>query len=477
MNASLRFRSAVVLAYAAMVTLCCAGHEPDGFTDAESIKAFLHSNFDGKSIGMVIGLVDEQGNRLFAAGNSDLGSHKHFDGDSIFEIGSVTKTFTTLLLRDSVRRAEVKLEDPVSKFLPQTVKIESWNGREMTLLDLATHTSGLPENPDNFSPGDPNEAYSKYSVDQMYAFLSKFKLSREPGTKWEYSNLGMALLANIVALRTRADYETLVADRICRPLRMESTRITLTDEMKNRVASNHDSGGRKIPDQNFDAMTGASALHSTANDLLKYLAANLGLDLSTLARSMEQTHLQRSTAPPKHLVTAMDWYDHGINSTRGTNLLGHAGQTVGSSAFIGFDKSKRRGVVVLFNQQTGGGLSADAVGWALLEGTRLTPKSAAVLFAGKRDELVGIGVTLELDAKRHAFKVTKVFPNSPASAAGFTVGVIIQKVDGLSTESMTMTECLGLVRGAPGSKVRLELAGPFQPGTRTVEVVRQKIPM
>ena len=133
----------------------------DVFTDDSTIKTFLHDNFDGKNVGMVIGLVDEHGSRIFGAGGLDNGTKQTVDGDTVFEIGSVTKTFTTLLLQDSVERGEMKLEDSISDYLPKSVRCPTYSRKEITLLQLAAHTSGLPEFPDNLSPGDGNRAYSR----------------------------------------------------------------------------------------------------------------------------------------------------------------------------------------------------------------------------------------------------------------------------------------------------------------------------
>ena len=137
----------------------------------------------------------------------------------------------------------------------------------------------------------------------MYAFLSGYPLTRDPGSKWEYSNVGMALLAHVITLQAKADYQSLVVQRICRPLKMDSTRLALTDELQSRVAKGHDRLGMPLPNQDFLAMTGASALRSTANDLLKYVGANVGLSQSSLTPLMGKTQLPRHSAPPKPRIT------------------------------------------------------------------------------------------------------------------------------------------------------------------------------
>src|SRR5438105_3614917 len=126
------------------------------FTDAqiEDIKVFLRANFANTSAGMVIGLVDEHGSRILSAGQLDNGTSEQVNGDTVFEIGSVTKTFTSLLALEMDHRGEIKLEDSVVKYLPKTVKVPSYAGKEITLLDLAEQDSGLPFNADNLSGKD-----------------------------------------------------------------------------------------------------------------------------------------------------------------------------------------------------------------------------------------------------------------------------------------------------------------------------------
>ena len=183
---------------------------------------------DRQSVGIVIGVIEPAGRRVVAYGNLDEGDKRPLDGDTIFEIGSVTKVFTSLLLADMVQRGEVALTDPVARYLPSQVKMPERGGRQITLQDLATHTSGLPRLPSNLNPKDPANPYADYSVDQLYQFLSGYQLTRDIGSQSEYSNLGGGLLGHVLARRAGMDYEALVKSRICEPLGMKSTGITLT---------------------------------------------------------------------------------------------------------------------------------------------------------------------------------------------------------------------------------------------------------
>src|ERR1035437_7916502 len=214
----------------------------------DDIRAFLEQGIEveKKDVGMVVGLVDEHGSSIVSYGKMDDGASPEVNGNTLFEIGSITKTFTALLLQDMIERGEMKLDDPVVKYLPKPAKVATRNGKEITLLHLATHTSGLPRNPENLDPKRADNPLAEYTAEKLNVFLSGCKLTRQPGAKFEYSNLGSGLLGHVIALKAGTDYESLVADRICRPLKMESTRITLTPELKARIATGHNQFGYAV---------------------------------------------------------------------------------------------------------------------------------------------------------------------------------------------------------------------------------------
>jgi CubicO group peptidase (beta-lactamase class C family) len=445
------------------------------FADAqvEEIQTFLRATFTNAHTGMVIGLVDERGSRVFSAGKLDNGTTDDLNGDTIFEIGSITKTFTSLLALEMEQLGEIKLDDPVAKYLPNSATTPTHNGKEIRLLNLVTHTSGLPRDPTNLTPthGLPENAFADYSAESLYAFLRGFALSRDPGAEFEYSNVGMALLAHVLTCKGGANWESLAVERICRPLKMESTRITLTPELKARLAVGHDRFGKRAPNWDFQIYDGTGGLRSTANDLLKYLSAHLGFVKSDLTSLMEKTHVIQNKGTATHGDIAMAWMVRGEGYQSGRELLGHAGGTGGYETFIGFDMTQRKGVVVLCSQQ--GGLSPETLGWLLLKGVRLTPQTARALSPG--GDAVGVGIGLELDPTTRALRITKVLTDSPAAEAGLSSGLTVQKIDDVITRGMGLTECVGLIRGTAGTKVRLELVSPNRSETNTVELVRRKI--
>jgi D-alanyl-D-alanine-carboxypeptidase/D-alanyl-D-alanine-endopeptidase len=453
------------------------GAAQNTFTQSEldPIRAFLHHAFDGRNDCMVIGLVDERGNRVFSGGKLDNGTTNQVDGDSVFFIGSVTKTFTALLLQEMADRGEVSLDDPVAKYLSASVKVPSHGGREITLLNLATHTAGFPHDPSNMAGADVKEQFETYTVERMYDYLSRFVLSRDPGTEFEYSNLGMSLLGHVLALRAGTNFESLVVNRICRPLHMEGTCIVPTPEMKSHLAMGHDSLGKISPPWKLDVYVPAGSVHSTANDLLKYVAAHAGLIQSSLTPSMEKTHVIRyrdshgrpgQAAADFHGNTAMPWMDRGLAQQPGMALLGHAGGAGSYHAWVGFDTKQRRGVVVL---STSGRYTCEQIGQAAL--ARL-PFRENVL--ENTSEPVGIGAELELDQATHVLRIKRVIPDSPAFRAGLPAGLVIQRIDDVYTTNKTVTESANLIRGKAGTIVRLELVDLERRTTNLVELTRRK---
>jgi len=316
------------------------------------VAAFPDSGRHG--IGIVVGLLDASGKRRIVA----VG----VDSAGVFEIGSITKVFTTSVLEDMVERGEVRLDDPVAKFLPRSVTVPTRGDRQITLLDLATQSSGLPRMPANFTPRDSMNPYADYSVEQMYTFLSGYQLTRDIGAEYEYSNFGMGLLGHALALKARMSYEELVRRRVLAPLGMSQTAITLTPALRAKLAPGHDEEGRTVPNWDLPALAGAGALRSTASDLLKFLAANVDSTATPLSRALWHTHGERHATNDPALKVGLGWH---ILARPAGNIVWHNGGTGGYRTFIGFDPVRRIGVVALSNMDA----SVDDIGYHLLDET------------------------------------------------------------------------------------------------------------
>jgi serine-type D-Ala-D-Ala carboxypeptidase/endopeptidase len=318
-----------------------------------------------QGVGIVVGVIEPQGRRVVAYGSLNQDDPRPLNGNTIFEIGSVTKVFTSLVLADMVERGEVALSDPIAKYLPADVKVPERGGRAITLVDLSTHTSGLPRLPSNFQPKDPTNPYADYSVDQLYQFLSTYQLTRDPGSQFEYSNLGGGLLGHLLARRAGIDYEALVRSRITGPLGMSSTGITLSPDEKARLAVGHNAKLVVVPNWDLPALAGAGALRSSANDMLTFLGANLGYVNSPLAPAMAaMLSVRRPTGAPGLGQFGLAWVITKAPAAD-DEIVWHNGGTGGYRSFIGYDAKPRVGIVVLSNTFTGSGI--DDIGMHLLD--------------------------------------------------------------------------------------------------------------
>ena len=318
------------------------------FLPDDEIRHILEDRIDRahQSIGIVACSFDSNRQKIATYGRCGAANDRPLDGDTVFEIGSITKVFTALLLAEMVTRGEVALDDPVSKYLPGHVKMPSLNGKQITLLDLATYTSGLPRNPDGLSFAD-NNPFAAFTVERLYAFLSNHTLRFEPGNHYEYANLGFGLLGHVLALRAGTSYEDLVVSRVCAPLGLEDTRISLTPSMRERLAQGHLTSLQTASNWDFPALAGTGALRSTANDLVRFMRATClaepGAPLGPAIDLLLQT--RRPTDAPDTKV-GLGWF---VRSGNDDEVVWKDGMTGGYTSFAGFSTRLRSGAIVLSN--------------------------------------------------------------------------------------------------------------------------------
>lgn len=325
---------------------------------------------ENAGVGIVVGVIEPQGRRIVSYGSLAKDDRRPLNGDTVFEIGSMTKVFTSLLLMDMARKGELSLDDPVEKFLPASVKVPERNGKKITLRELSTQSSGLPSMPSNFAPKERTNPYADYSVEQMYQFLSGYQLTRDVGERYEYSNFGVGLLGHVLSLRAGTDYEALVLRRIAEPLGLKDTRMTLTPDMRARLAIGHNATVSPVANWDIPTLAGAGALRSTANDVLTFLAANLGYVTSPLDAAMAQQISIRRPATNPRPAANINWeiaYGWHVQNKDGNSIILHGGGTGGYETLMGFDPKSRVGVVVLTNISTPTG--PYDIGFHLLDGS------------------------------------------------------------------------------------------------------------
>src|SRR5262245_21313525 len=288
---------------------------------------------------LVLGVVDGDKSEVATFGKLDDGRAP--DGDTVYEIGSITKTFTATLLARDVLSGRVTLETPVTQLLP-SFKIQSRDGKEITLGELGTQHSGLPRMPSNLLPQDPANPYADYDAAKLKAFLAGYELPRDPGASYEYSNLGFGLLGYALAQSVHTTYGTLIDEAILKPLGMTMSGMAFTDAMRAHLAPAHEAAGTAAKNWDLDALAGAGAIRSTANDMLRYLKANMGIDQSPLTPAMQLAQRPRSDVT-KTTRIGLAWM------TTDKGIVWHNGMTGGYKSFIGFSADGRRGVVILSN--------------------------------------------------------------------------------------------------------------------------------
>lgn len=283
--------------------------------------------------GLVIGVIDGAESAVFSFGKADA--------DTVFEIGSVTKTFTALLLADAVNAGKVTLDDPVGRLLPGDT-VPAFGQQQITLKDLVTQYSGLPRLPENLLPKRSDNPYAEYGAAELKQFLAGYRLQRAPGSRYEYSNLGFGLLGTALARQAGTSYGELLAQRITAPLAMRDTGVQLTPAMRSRLAAGHGKGGKVVANWDMDALAGAGAVYSNAHDMLRYVRAHMQ---PAGAYALVQQPL-RAMGTGKGAQIGMAWM---IQTVNGSKVVWHNGMTGGYASFAGFTADGRRGVVVLAN--------------------------------------------------------------------------------------------------------------------------------
>lgn len=343
-------RLGLVLAIVCIETACARHSQRDAASESlwnvpsdGEIRALLAERMKHNGVGVVVGIVDSSGRRVVSHGRSGAGSDLPLDGDTVFQIGSVTKTFTTLLLAEMVTRGEVTLDDPAAAYLPRGVGMPE-RGRPITLRDLATHMSGLPTMPSNFDLAGEPDPYEAYSVDQLHDFLSSHVLEREPGAQHAYSNLGVAVLGRFLANRTGMDYEALLKERILGPLGLTSTSIELSADQLRRLAPGYDTYLKPVRTWEMATLPASGSLRSTANDMLTFVAAYLGYEDTQLESAMALQLRQR--ASPTEPSQALGW------RIRSDGVVRHSGGKQGYRSGVAFNPQTGIGAVVLVNART-----------------------------------------------------------------------------------------------------------------------------
>ncbi len=273
-------------------------------------------------------------------------------GDSVFEIGSVTKIFTSLLLSKLVLNFTVDLDQPISSYKPEYRRALSYNGKEVTFRHLSTHLSGLPrENMKKIRQrmkehkGEKDNPYKYFTHEDFNQFFIDFDLKREIGEKWRYSNIAVGLLGNTLAEILGVTYEEAITSQILEPLDMWDTFITGNTEQAQRYVKAYNKKGKEIPPLLLPAMNGAGALKSTVHDMLKLLEYQMNIRDNPLKEEIEFTHRIHSKTQWKDFNMGLGWI---IEQKKWSSfpIIYHTGGTKGFHTYCGFIKERQMGIVI-----------------------------------------------------------------------------------------------------------------------------------
>ena len=341
------------------------GNGPNPHDIEQKVNELAGQFMQSGGVGMVVGVIDGNKQFLYEFGQTAKANGHKPSPDTLFQIGSITKTFTATVLADEVRKGHVAYSDPLQKFVPTGITVPSLDGRKISLLDLATHTSGLPRKLNNGSYPTPPQA--------MFNFIDHYTLTDKPGTHYLYSNLAFGLLAVALAREASApNWMYLVKTEVNQPLGLIDTVVDPSPQQITRRAQGYNAMGNPAQYEmsGFPAMNGAGALYSTGNDMMKFLNYNLGLAHSSIDPLLDD--LQKSWRPVNNnpgKFVGLAW-----QITEGpTRMVWKNGSTGGFRSFIGFCKEKQIGVFVLSNTLQA---SPDQLGNQLLR--YLTGAEAAV---------------------------------------------------------------------------------------------------
>jgi D-alanyl-D-alanine-carboxypeptidase/D-alanyl-D-alanine-endopeptidase len=316
-------------------------------------------------------------------------SQRPYDDHTAFEIGSNSKPMTAALLAELIARGEVTLDDPIAKLLPAGTSVPSFNSREITIRDIVSHTSGLPSFP-WWGMTNRNNPYATLTERDLLDTLAATKLTRAPGSQWEYSNFAIMVLSYALAKRSGKDFETLLRERLLAPLGMNDTYVAKRPPHV-RLAQGHLSNRRPTVPWDFPVdMAGVGGVRATLPDMVRYLEGQLGTRESTVTPVLERTQLE--VARVGGHTMGMNWEILSTaNIANGRTIVLHTGGTGGYTSFVAFDRTANRAVVLLSDTALGSVGGLRQFGQHLLDSSLPAgaPRVAATADAKLIDALVG----------------------------------------------------------------------------------------
>ncbi|MEM9354102.1 MAG: serine hydrolase [Planctomycetota bacterium] len=423
---------ASTLALLGSTALLCFPCRADDLRDR--VDRLVQPYIDSRTlVGVSIGVLQDSEHSTYGFGRTGEPGSPEPDGNTVYEIGSITKVFTGLLLADAVVRGDARLDQPATELLPDGVRLQRkrywvpWNKEApaITLQDLSTHVSGLPRLPSNIGEGevDPSDPYAHYTTEDLYRFVNDHQPARAPGKKYEYSNLAVGLLGHLLAQQSGQSYEALLKKTVLEPLGMNDSSITLSDGQRSRLAKPYTDPDTPAANWHLPALAGAGALRSTARDMLRFAEAQLDPPEGRLGEAINLAwQVHQEPIEGVDLSVCLGWHVAQDGSTRW-----HNGGTGGYRSMLLVGRQRKIAVILLTNTGSGGTdpLAKDI--FRLLSGQDVQPREFEApievapeiieRYAGYYRLLPGIGFDVKLEDGKLMVKLTgqdfyRVYPRS-----------------------------------------------------------------
>ncbi len=362
------FGSLLLIAVAS--SLAAAPPDLDDPATQQRIRSLVEPYLDSEQVvGLSLGLIAGESSATFHFGKTSDDGEQPTD-QTVYEIGSVSKVFTGILLADAVVQGKVTLDQDAADLLPDGAKMPDSNGKKISLLDLSIHRSGLPRLPSNMKNVGGENPYADYTSQLALEFLDDYSLTRDPGDKMEYSNFAVSFLGHLLCQQAGKSYDQLLSERIAKPLGMTSTTVTGDTEVLKRLATGHSTPGKPHSTWEFADMPGAGGIRSTVPDMLRFAKANLDPPDNDLGKALQLAWTQHRGGDAKDFAMGLGWHIARDGSTRW-----HNGQTGGYHATLFVSRRVPAAVVLLTNTAT---MEVDALAESLirmLAGAAVEPRS------------------------------------------------------------------------------------------------------
>ena len=318
----------------------------------DNILAEIEPN-EKPAFGLMIGIIDGQNTYEYAYGHLSNKNNTKPNQNTIFQIGSISKVFTSTILMGMVQDSIVQLHDTITTFLPDSLAQQNPWLQNITLAQLATHTSGLPKTPYNISMTiiDKENPYANYQVQDLYHFLSSYTpivvKKRKKSTPFSYSNLGMGLLGHLLENAAEQSFDSLLSHYILSPLELKNTSLSLSEEQQKSLGIGHYFSGRTIKELTYKTLYSSEGLYSSLNDMIDFVKANLIIDNSN--NIFIQTHTPLYDTQMRWVKMAYGWFVISKGKKNSPTVITHSGRTGGYSNYVAFEKEKQLGIVVMSN--------------------------------------------------------------------------------------------------------------------------------